>query len=195
MILEAEVARSMGVLGNAAVGRLARCLKAHGLPTSVHDPVFARTAKSAELNVERLLDIMRVDKKNSGTVKKIVILSRIGKTFEEKATGIEDHVIAKILSPALRVFPGPPSNSDFTLATPGSKSISNRALVLAALGKGVCKLSNLLHSDDTQVMMSALQEMQGADFSWEDNGETLVVNGGGGKLSVSEQIDNSFDVC
>lgn len=185
MILEAEVARSLGILGNAAVGRLARCLKAHGLPISVHDPVIANCYKSANLKIDTLLDIMRVDKKNSGSLKKVVILSRIGKTYEERATGVKDEVIAKVLSQALRVLPGPPKNSHFTLATPGSKSISNRALVLAALGTGVCKLGNLLHSDDTQVMMTALAEMKGAEFSWEDNGETLVVNGGGGKLAVS----------
>jgi pentafunctional AROM polypeptide len=46
------------------------------------------------------------------------------------------------------------------MATPGSKSISNRALVLAALGSGTCRLKNLLHSDDTQVMMAALFELQ-----------------------------------
>lgn len=183
MVLEAEVARSMGVLGNAAVGRLARCLKAHGLPISVHEPLFANCPKSANLKIDTLLDIMRVDKKNAGNVKKIVILSRIGKTYEERATGVQDHVIAKVLSEALRVLPGPPSQH-FKLATPGSKSISNRALVLAALGNGECRLGNLLHSDDTQVMMSALDEMKGATFSWENNGETLVVKGGGGKLSV-----------
>lgn len=185
MILEAEVARSLGTLGNAAVGRLARCLKAHGLPISLEDSLFTKLTASARLNVETLLDIMRVDKKNSGSVKKIVLLSRIGKTYEERATGVQDDVIARVLAPAVRVSPGPPSNQHFKLATPGSKSISNRALVLAALGSGVCKLGNLLHSDDTQVMMSALIEMQGADFAWEDNGETLVVTGKGGKLAVS----------
>ncbi|GAA6010072.1 hypothetical protein JCM11491_005854 [Sporobolomyces phaffii] len=183
MVLEAEVARSMGALGNAAVGRLTRCLKAHGLPISVEDAVFRKSAKSARLNVETLLDIMRVDKKNSGSVKKIVILSRIGKTFEERATGVPDEIISRVLSPAVRVFPGPPTVEHFKLATPGSKSISNRALVLAALGKGTCKLSNLLHSDDTQVMMAALNEMKGAGFTWEDNGETLVVQGNEGRLS------------
>jgi pentafunctional AROM polypeptide len=186
MLLEAEVSRSMGILGNAAVGRLARCLKAHGLPTTVHDPVIANCPKSANLKIDTLLDIMKVDKKNSGKLKKVVILSRIGKTHEERATGVPDEVIAKVLSQALRVIPGPPTNSTFTLATPGSKSISNRALILAALGKGVCKLGNLLHSDDTQVMMSALEEMKGAKFSWEDNGETLIVKGGEGALSVSD---------
>ncbi|GAA6025727.1 hypothetical protein JCM10207_008891 [Rhodosporidiobolus poonsookiae] len=186
MVLEAEVARSMGALGNAAVGRLTRCLKAHGLPVSLDDPLFRKSAKSARLNVEILLDIMRVDKKNAGSVKKVVILSRIGKTLEERATGVADEVIARVLAPAVRVYPGPPAVQHFKLATPGSKSISNRALVLAALGSGTCKLGNLLHSDDTQVMMAALHEMKGAEFSWEDNGETLVVRGNGGKLSPPE---------
>ncbi|GAA6039123.1 hypothetical protein JCM8097_005337 [Rhodosporidiobolus ruineniae] len=182
MILEAEVARSMGALGNAAVGRLTRCLKAHGLPVSLDDPLFRKSAKSARLNVETLLDIMRVDKKNAGNVKKVVLLSRIGKTLEDRATGVADEIIARVLAPAVRVFPGPPTVQHFKLATPGSKSISNRALVLAALGSGTCKLGNLLHSDDTQVMMAALNEMKGAQFGWEDNGETLVVKGNGGKL-------------
>ncbi|GAA5922264.1 hypothetical protein JCM1841_001387 [Sporobolomyces salmonicolor] len=192
MVLEAEVARSMGALGNAAVGRLTRCLKAHGLPISVEDPIFTKSAKSARLSVETLLDIMRVDKKNAGNVKKVVILSRIGKTLEERATGVPDEIIARVLSPAVRVLPGPPKVQHFKLATPGSKSISNRALVLAALGKGTCKLGNLLHSDDTQVMMAALNEMKGADFTWEDNGETLVVKGNEGKLSPPKDFKELY---
>jgi len=183
MVLEAEVSRSLGHLGNAGVGRLARCLKAHGLPISITDPVFTKSARSARLNVDALLDIMRVDKKNSGTVKRVVLLSQIGKTLEDRASGVQDPIIARVLAPALKVYPGPPLNQTFALATPGSKSISNRALVLAALGKGQCKLGNLLHSDDTQVMMTALEDMKGATFEWENNGELLVVQGGGGKLS------------
>ena len=35
---------------------------------------------------------------------------------------------------------------------PGSKSISNRALLLAALSSGTTTLKNLLDADDTQVM-------------------------------------------
>ena len=37
------------------------------------------------------------------------------------------------------------------VTVPGSKSISNRALVMAALGTGVTVLRGLLHSDDTEV--------------------------------------------
>ncbi|KZO90626.1 putative ARO1-Pentafunctional AROM polypeptide [Calocera viscosa TUFC12733] len=184
MIFEAEVARQMGVLNQVAVGRLSRCLKAYNLPISVTDSRIASLPAARQLTVDRLLDIMKVDKKNSGTVKKIVILSRIGATYEQKATAVSDQRIRNVISEAVTVIPGLPRNAPVKMATPGSKSISNRALVLAALGQGTCRLKNLLHSDDTQVMMQALIDLQGATFSWEDNGDTLVVQGGGGALAV-----------
>ncbi|KAI0083872.1 Pentafunctional AroM protein [Irpex rosettiformis] len=189
MILEAEVARSLGVLGQVAIGRLTRCLKAYNLPVSILDPRIANLPAARDLTVDNLLDIMKIDKKNSGPHKKVVLLSRIGKTYEEKATVVKDEVIARTLSDAVKVVPvlGGPKNSPIRMATPGSKSISNRALLLAALAKGTCRLRNLLHSDDTQVMMNALQDLKGAKFSWEDGGETLVVEGGAGSLSVPEK--------
>ncbi|KAG1804281.1 EPSP synthase-domain-containing protein [Suillus variegatus] len=188
MMFEAEVARGMGVLKQVAVGRLVRCLRAYGLPVSLADQRVSRCPGARDLSVDRLLDIMRVDKKNSGPQKKVVILSRIGATYEQKATAVDDVVIAKVLSEAVTVKVDLSATSVGTqhvkMATPGSKSISNRALVLAALAQGTCRLKNLLHSDDTQVMMAALQELQGASFTWEDGGETLVVTGGAGALQV-----------
>lgn len=160
MILEAEIARQMGVLGQVSVGRLARCLKAYNLPVSLADPKIANLPCAKLLSVDRLLDIMKIDKKNSGPQKKIVILSRIGATYEQKATVVPDNVIAKTLAEAAQIIPGLPSNNPVRMTTPGSKSISNRALVLAALGKGTCRLKNLLHSDDTQVMMTALLDLR-----------------------------------
>lgn len=160
MILEGEVARQLGVFSQVGVGRLTRALKAYGLPVSVKDPRIAAVPASRLLTIDRLLDIMKIDKKNSGPEKKIVLLSRIGKTYEEKATGVKDEVIRRVLAEACRVIPGIPRNNPVRMSTPGSKSISNRALVLAALGNGTCRLRNLLHSDDTQVMMSALIELK-----------------------------------
>ena len=160
MILEAEISRQLGILSQVAVGRLTRCLKAYNLPVSTVDPRIASLPAAKLLTVDRLLDIMRIDKKNSGPAKKIVLLKRIGKTFEERATVVKDAVIAKTLAEAVRVVPGLPSKNPVKMATPGSKSISNRVLVLAALGKGTCRLKNLLHSDDTQVMMTALNELK-----------------------------------
>ena len=160
MILEAELARQLGVLSQIAVGRLTRCLKSYNLPVSISDPRIASLPTAKLLTVDRLLDIMRVDKKNSGSNKKIVILSKIGGTYEQKATVVPDHQITKVLSSAVKVVSGIPSRHPIKMATPGSKSISNRALVLAALGKGTCRLRNLLHSDDTQVMMQAVEDLK-----------------------------------
>ena len=42
---------------------------------------------------------------------------------------------------------------------PGSKSISNRALLLAALARGETRLTNLLASDDTRFMLEALKQL------------------------------------
>ena len=183
MILEGEVSRALGYLSQVAVGRLSRCLKAYGLPTSMSDSLFSKLAKAkANLNVDRLIEIMAVDKKNSGNHKKIVLLGGIGSTVEQKASIVEDDIIRRILSSAVRVESAQPP-SHYTLSTPGSKSISNRVMVLAALGKGTVKIRNLLHSDDTKVMMSALNDLQGAKFEFEDGGDTLVITGGEGKLA------------
>ena len=53
--------------------------------------------------------------------------------------------------------PGKPFDSAIT--PPGSKSLTNRALVLAALGDGVSTLSNVLFADDTLVMMECLTRL------------------------------------
>lgn len=42
---------------------------------------------------------------------------------------------------------------------PGSKSVSNRALLLAALAKGKTRLTNLLDSDDIRHMLNALKAL------------------------------------
>ena len=43
-----------------------------------------------------------------------------------------------------------------TVALPGSKSISNRTLLLAALSDNACEIRSLLKSDDTDRMLEAL---------------------------------------
>ncbi|MDV2115573.1 3-phosphoshikimate 1-carboxyvinyltransferase [Alcaligenes faecalis] len=70
----------------------------------------------------------------------------------------------------------PVSRASGQLQLPGSKSISNRALLLAALAQGQTRLEGLLHSDDTRVMMAALQQM---GVAVQDLGQgTVVINGG-----------------
>ncbi|WP_437602873.1 3-phosphoshikimate 1-carboxyvinyltransferase [Sorangium sp. So ce590] len=68
---------------------------------------------------------------------------------------------------------------------PGSKSITNRALVLAALADGESTLEGVLHSDDTRHMRSALEAM---GIGIQDAGpETLVVQGGRRRLRAPER--------
>ncbi|QDU56463.1 3-phosphoshikimate 1-carboxyvinyltransferase [Aeoliella mucimassa] len=68
---------------------------------------------------------------------------------------------------------------------PGSKSITNRALVCAALAKGASTLTGALVSDDTQVMIESLGRL-GISVALSDNGTTLRVDGSGGKIPAAE---------
>jgi pentafunctional AROM polypeptide len=185
MVKEAELARYLGVLDPSAVARLTKCIASYGLPTSLADKTVRRRSANKHCPVDELIKIMAVDKKNAGAVKKIVLLSGIGRTYEKKASSVADRDIKIALSPSISVHPGIPSDLNVTCTPPGSKSISNRVLVLAALGTGSCRITNLLHSDDTQVMLDALAKMQGASFSWENDGKELVVAGNGGNLKAT----------
>ncbi|KAI9203014.1 EPSP synthase-domain-containing protein [Polychytrium aggregatum] len=186
MVKEAEIARHLGHLNNVSVGRILRCLQAYGLPVSLEDKLVVSRAPHKHCPVDQLMDIMKVDKKNQGDKKRMVLLSSIGKTLEEGASFVDDHVIRKIIAPAAEIVPPAAFKPSVSLAVPGSKSISNRALVMAALGEGECRLRGLLHSDDVQVMLDALQKLVGISFIWEDDGETLVIQGGGGRLRVPD---------
>lgn len=186
MVKEAELARYLGVLDPSAVARLSKCIANYGLPTSLADKTVRRRSANKHCPVDELITIMAVDKKNAGKQKKVVLLSGVGRTYEKKASSVADRDIKLILSPSVRVHPGIPADSVVTCTPPGSKSISNRVLVLAALGSGSCRITNLLHSDDTQVMLDALARMQAATFSWENDGKELVVTGNGGNLKATD---------
>src|SRR5450755_1349432 len=72
------------------------------------------------------------------------------------------------------------------ITVPGSKSITNRALILAALADGEVTLSVALWSEDTQVMAEALQKL-GFQIKVEPDpaefcNRTITVKGLGGKI-------------
>lgn len=72
-----------------------------------------------------------------------------------------------------------------TVRLPGSKSISNRALLLAALASGTTKLTGLLDSDDTRVMRGALAAL-GVGCSELSANDEIVVNGCAGEFANGE---------
>jgi 3-phosphoshikimate 1-carboxyvinyltransferase len=59
---------------------------------------------------------------------------------------------------------------------PGSKSITNRALICAAMAEGTSRLSGVLESEDTSVMYSALQTL-GISLRWDQALRQLEVEG------------------
>ena len=70
----------------------------------------------------------------------------------------------------------PATRAAGSLTLPGSKSISNRTLLLAALARGTTELRALLDSDDTRVMREALHTL-GISIDTVDGVENLRVHG------------------
>lgn len=72
-----------------------------------------------------------------------------------------------------------PFRAGFT--PPGSKSLTNRALVLAALADGICNLSNVLFADDTLVMLENLGKL-GFHLVIDHGAQVVRVHGRGGQI-------------
>jgi 3-phosphoshikimate 1-carboxyvinyltransferase len=73
---------------------------------------------------------------------------------------------------------------------PGSKSLSNRALLLAALAKGTTKITNLLESDDTRHMLNALKQL-GIEYTLSDDRTECIVVGNAGPINT-ESFEELF---
>ena len=71
---------------------------------------------------------------------------------------------------------------------PGSKSLSNRALLLAALAEGETELTNLLDSEDIEHMLNALTKL-GISYRLNEDKTQCVVQGNGGAFDVAEPLE------
>ena len=85
------------------------------------------------------------------------------------------------MSPPRTITPvsGPVSGS---IRPPGSKSITNRALIIAALADGVSTLTGVLDSQDTQVMLDSLNRL-GIAVDQVPSSGTCRIEGSGGRIS------------
>ena len=70
---------------------------------------------------------------------------------------------------------------DIVATVPGSKSITNRALLIAAMAKGSSKLTNVLFSDDSRHFLNALKSL-GFSVDIDEENATVLVEGMGGKI-------------
>jgi 3-phosphoshikimate 1-carboxyvinyltransferase len=84
------------------------------------------------------------------------------------------------------------------ITVPGSKSITNRALVLAALAEGEITLRGALWSEDTQVMVDGLQKLGFAVAVEPDPNEmcnrTITVQGLGGKIPNAGTLEKPLEL-
>lgn len=86
---------------------------------------------------------------------------------------------------ALPITPKP--SIDAALSVPGSKSLTNRALVVAALAEGTTTLRGCLLAEDSFVMMQALNDL---GIETHRDGTTVTVNGQGGRVPAERaQLD------
>ncbi|MFD1008367.1 MULTISPECIES: 3-phosphoshikimate 1-carboxyvinyltransferase [Oceanisphaera] len=83
------------------------------------------------------------------------------------------------LSPIARV--------EGTVNLPGSKSLSNRALLLAAQAQGITRLTNLLDSDDIRYMLDALKTL-GVQYELSADKTECVIHGLGRAFSAAEPV-------
>ncbi len=80
----------------------------------------------------------------------------------------------------------PLTGASGAVTLPGSKSISNRVLLLSALCEGTTVVHDLLDSDDTRVMLQALRQL---GCSVDVQGTTVTITGLGGRAWPSEAIE------
>jgi 3-phosphoshikimate 1-carboxyvinyltransferase len=91
-------------------------------------------------------------------------------TGQEKAPPVTD---------AIEIQPTGPIKA--SIRPPGSKSITNRALVCAALAEGESTLTGALDSEDTRVMIEALRRL-GLDVAHDPEGATIRLSGCAGEI-------------
>ena len=89
-----------------------------------------------------------------------------------------------ITSSSLQITPiNHPLNA--TVRVPGSKSLTNRALLIAALANGTTRLTNALFSDDSRYFAKALQTL-GFDVQLDEANHEMTVTGLGGKIPAKK---------
>lgn len=193
MVKETEISRALGHIDSSVVNRIKRVCKAYGLPTAVPASV------SSGRGLRDVMQRMAVDKKNTKTAAdgatrmQVVLLKRIGEVISPPFShAVSSRLIERVLSAAVtvvpRLQPGVDAAQPTVVRCPGSKSISNRALLLAGLSEGTTTIHGLLASDDTQVMLACLSDMGAVvrTVAGQGQGEpdAVMVTGTGGRFTL-----------
>ncbi|ORY91062.1 hypothetical protein BCR43DRAFT_463752 [Syncephalastrum racemosum] len=163
MLLETEIACAMGHARKDAVDRLRRCLALYNLPT---DPRLL----ADWVTVADIMRVMRVDKKNQGNQKKIVILAKIGETLERSATPVDDDVIRSVLEAYYRDSVLTKDSDRVQLQQPReAEQESCKIIVCAAPSVKEWVLKSLVPAS-TMTLIIALQQEEAEKMILQDDG-------------------------
>jgi hypothetical protein len=148
LVCELSVAAALGHFPFHLLPPLMQLLHTYQLPT--HPPL--------SLPLSPATAALFKDKKNAssspadGACVSVVLMSHIGRPVARRSLPVPAWLVASTMACSLSVAPpGRPILAD--IRVPGSKSVSNRALLLAALCPHPVQLSGILHCDDTRVMI------------------------------------------
>lgn len=180
IILESELARDKGFLRNSNVvlSRIQNLLKSFHLPTTI----------PTAMSFTDIIHKMSIDKKNKHGKKQIVILTNIGsvKSTPRYTTMIDDQDLIHLLDQQVCLQINSIPRETRFVNVPGSKSLSNRVLLLSALGQGSCLLKGLLYSIDTQTMLICLKQLS-IQYEFVQN-ENLIIHGVNGFINTDKQL-------
>lgn len=153
LVEEIKILANLGYCSFDLMYQVKELLNKYGLPTEIPDSI----------DISDLVKCIISDKKNSEINKfKIVNFRGIGKIDNPCIISIDYKELKWISNRSIRVNRNNPIIVDYNDRPleidflQGSKSICNRALILAALSKKHYRLNNFLVSDDTLVMMKSL---------------------------------------
>lgn len=93
----------------------------------------------------------------------------------------------QLRSPMEQLVLKPISRVQGEVSIPGSKSLSNRILLLAALAEGTTTISNLLDSDDVRYMLRALKAL-GVQYQLSDSNTVCEITGVAGPLGSGQRL-------
>ncbi len=97
------------------------------------------------------------------------------------------------MSHSVRVHP-PPAPLSATLTPPGSKSLTNRAILLAAIADGISVVRGCLDSEDTRVMLAAVARL-GLAHTISSDRTTITLTGAAGPLRSLSDPERPLDVA
>ncbi|KAL3649460.1 hypothetical protein CASFOL_005863 [Castilleja foliolosa] len=157
----------------------------------LHSPKFPTpNANKSSISTSRSLFFGSNSPKKSWVLNKNSVF-KVNKTSQLKvlssvATAEKPSTVPEIVLQPIKEISG-------TVKLPGSKSLSNRVLLLAALSEGTTVVDNLLSSDDIHYMLGALRTL-GLHVEEDKANQRAIVVGGGGQFPVSKEANEEIQL-